>query len=736
MSSATCEMLPRNKVARRRCAKACWSCKRRKERCDSNRPCGRCVLRGLGDRCGSVDMSHTMNDPVVGDLDNYFDIDSNGRSSQSPRSSGDRQTTQYAEVVSADIGDSNSSGPPLGTTPLNSHAARLIPNGQGEFTFIGDAANLTFLQTIRQLFCQSVGSCEFTDDLFRHILVEAPSPGRKNWMSEAARSPPPIPTVEETVHFLDWYCRATNCILNVFNEADLRKILLEWQQKTPECRNDDPMGPVFFLVLAVGAQASPRDFDTTAERYFGYGAYLTATSGLMDTVGILTVMANLLVTMYLLGASRREAAYLAFGSVVRATYALGIHRRDINELLGQEQYTTRERLWKVTRVLDAFMGASLGRPPSTTETRDTQAAVDYSPSSDLCSIFETILTQVYSNCTVSADVLRGISSRHRTWATRFSSGLAVDDIQPNLSIKTSEGKLVPNIGLYHLKEAYYWAIMLLTRPFLVDIAATRMEQSEDCTDPRPLMDTSSPNYIMAHACVDSAIRTVDLLRVLDSSEGVPKRLPFVVNSLFHSALVLGLAELGGLDHALPVRKCLVDAQRLLSRFSRHDTVAQRDLLVVESLHDACVLHAEKRTQQTMAKSSARIGGLFGAIHEYSNRRSPVVEAGSGHPARHDAHMNEQTDSGQYDYIDEFIRTQMQGGDPDLLQNFSESNQQNMEVLPDFDGMSDLFISSTPATGSFNSHDDIMDAILNMRGDSISSGRAQHGARGSFHLSVS
>ncbi len=55
--------------------------------------------------------------------------------------------------------------------------------------------------------------------------------------------------------------------------------------------------------------------------------------------------------------------------------------------------------------------------------------------------------------------------------------------------------------------------------------------------------TSASNKVLAHACVDSAIRTIHLLEVLLDFEDIPKRLPFVVNSIFVAALILWWSHL-------------------------------------------------------------------------------------------------------------------------------------------------------------------------------------------------
>ncbi|KAH7259814.1 hypothetical protein B0J15DRAFT_581810, partial [Fusarium solani] len=566
--------MPTRKVKRserRRCAKACDNCKRRKERCDGCHPCGRCRT--------------------------------------STRSSADRglfpkSTTSPLRTICLRSAAAHSSSSPLlhGFNGLDithiPQVSRLIQDGHGKVMFIGDSANLAFLQIIRRLVRESLGPCQFAEDPLGHLLIET--------------TPPNQPEPADAQYLITWYLRATNCLLNLYDERELYQVWSRWIQAIDDGREPKAVSAILFLIFAIGAQACPDDRDDDAERYFNYGRFLTI-SGIMEEPGLSTVRANILITMYLLAASRRNAAFMYLGTAVRAAYALGIHRRDINALFDLADYTAREKLWKALRILDLFMSASLGRPPSTHETRDTSAKANYSACNDLCAIFEDILTDVYSKRMVSTDILERITEHHRQWTNKFLTGLAVDDIQPTQFIEVDGGRTIPNIGLFHLKEAYYWTIMLLARPFLIENVSRHLSKvaADDPLEAENGVAESSSDLVVTRACVDSAIRTVDLLRVLQTSEEVPKRLPVVVNSLFMAALVIGLAQLGDMSRLFPLEKSLSCARALLAIFGRHDAVASRNLAIVDNLQTACSLYLEKMESRRMERQSILVGGLFG-----------------------------------------------------------------------------------------------------------------------------
>lgn len=506
--------------------------------------------------------------------------------------------------------------------------ARLLQDERGTFMFIGDAANLSFLQTIRRLASRWSWASVFSDDPDRHLMVEETPVGQPNWIVEIMKQPPPRPSPTEAQYLLKWYTVSTGCVVNLFDKTQLYDSLTTWLKNTQDGVEQDPMSAIYYLVLAIGAQTGPEDLDELSERFFNYGRFLTM-SDVMEDISVVTAQANILITTFLLGASRRNAAFVYLGAAVRTAHVLGLHRSDVNAFFGQAQYAVRERVWKVLRVLDLFLSISLGRPPSTSETRDTKADTNYSATNDLCAIFEAIVTQVYSKQIVSPGAVEYISRHHRQWTTKLDKGLAADDIRPGEFVDTAHGSKVPNIGLYHVKEAYYWTIMLVARPFLVNSIAKSMSRVNTHQEDRATTP-SYPGQVLVHACVDSAIRTVDLLSGLTMTEEIPKRLPFVVNSLFIAGLVLGLAQFGDLDRMFPLEHGLSGVHKLLALFSRHDAVAKRNLEIVENLQAVCHAYLGHRARQKMARHSLLIGGLFGTVDINPGAQNMSTRGPTGH----------------------------------------------------------------------------------------------------------
>ncbi|KAJ9157980.1 Zinc c6 transcription factor [Pleurostoma richardsiae] len=755
--------MPSRKVKqseRRRCPQACRNCKRRKERCDGRQPCSRCICRGVHHDCSFSHPVETV--PPEGSTSlaspsSVASLDSapRGRTSQAysdwrrlPRSTSPHDMSIDIEgpvPAAATVGvqhhrRSPQVFPAARPAPVP-HLSRLIQAGKGNLVFIGDSANLCFLQTIRRLIRQSLGACAFSDDPLRHLLVEAAPSGRPSWVAGAVEQPPPPPVPTDAANLLRWFLSATHCVLNLFDEAELKDNLSRWlqehQQKqrpqvTPPSSSDgtrvmpivsnterDAMDAIFFLIFAIGAQTGPEDQDELAEQYFNYGRYLTM-PWTMEEPSISAIQAYVLITMFLLGASRRNAAFMHLGVAVRAAYAMGIHRAQVNAIFDHAEYITRERLWKVLRILDTFMSASMGRPPSTIETRDTKLDENYSASNDLCAIFEAILTDVYSKRMVSTDVLERISAHHRLWAARFTSGLATDGIQPE-AYKEVDGVKEPNIGLCHLKEAYYWTIMLISQPFLIENVSRRISSTTGQATPH---DVSSPSHapsdqVLTYACVNSAIRTLDLLRSLLSVTRVPKRLPFVVNSVFVSALVLGLAQFGDLDRVFPLDKNVAVAHQLLALFSSHDAVAQRYLIIVTNMQAACDSYVEKRARSKMERHSMLIGGLFGIVDEGRDKSHPLYtaapesdsqSAAAGQPSNDEPRRSEIDLTPPVTDTEESINMGLGStvfsaparADLNAFMDFGDDN--SMQMLSDMSGLTDMIFSMSPRTLSFDSFD--------------------------------
>ncbi|KAF4982272.1 hypothetical protein FZEAL_2058 [Fusarium zealandicum] len=601
---------------RRRCAEACDNCKRRKQRCDGRRPCARCVKRGLKLDCQGSSTPRTLTGRrlVASSLPSPDpERLSNETAHATPDTVGQASVSGTSGLAASEeiyAGDGQSSLQLLSNTLPERlpRMSRLVQDTKGEYMFVGDSATLSFLQNIRRFVRRSIGDCPLVNDPLRHLIVEASPETRRGWILSSARNPPPKQTAEEVEYLQKWYMQSANCVLLLFDQEELGYGIRKWLEDGEDTA--DPTSSVYYLVLAIGAQTGPEDKDELAETLFNYGRYLTVET-LMEDPGIITIQAFCLIAMYLLGGSRRNAAFMYLGMGVRAAYAIGLHRQDISSLFPPAECRTRERLWKAIRILDLFMSASLGRPPSTSELRDTAKCQDYSACNDLSMIFESILSDVYAKRMISPEVLERISKHLRRWTAHCPDGLALDGIQPDEFIDDHAGGKQPNIGLVHLKQTGYWTVMLLSLPFLHKAVSQHVEANGEG---EKRVSPSSSNQVLVHSCLESAVRTVDILQVFLKAETIPKRLPFVVNSAFVSGLVLGAAVFGDFDSSFPLQKSLCAVRHVLERLSQHDAVAKRHLMILDHLQGACDTYMEIRARLRMERQGHLVNGLFGSIH--------------------------------------------------------------------------------------------------------------------------
>jgi hypothetical protein len=501
--------------------------------------------------------------------------------------------------------------------------ARLLRDGKGKFMYVGDSANLSFLQNIRRLVKSSIGDCSLTTDPLRHALVESmtttdPAPyGAHTGYNE------PKPNLSEAKELVQQYLAATSGVLDLFDPTDMVEHLSAWANDTS--KETDFTSSIYYLVLAIGAQVRPGDGgENLAEAYFTRGRHLVA-SNFMDDPSVFTIQSYALITMYMMIICRRNGAFMNLGIAVRAAYALGLHRSDISGLFEARERRTRERVWKSLRILDIFLSASLGRPPATSEVDGghvswTKPSRDYedihidglslSAMLRICFIFERILNEVYCRREVTAHLVESISQQYREWTLEFPGSLKVDGLEQGDG--SPFAKLHQKIGITHLKSSYYWSIILLTRPFLVFKISSHLKQKrKERVVEEPALH--SPTQTFADACVDSAVRSLEIVHELCQIPNIPKRLPMLVNSVFISTLVFGIACFGDFDKTFPVINGLNQAKKLLEGFARYDPLARRYRQITEYLHQAANEYIGRRDQEQMQQRRQDVSYIFGNI---------------------------------------------------------------------------------------------------------------------------
>lgn len=361
--------MPRPRVKdedRKRVARACDTCKRRKEKCDGNQPCLLCRRRNREGECVFTEgrfrasVSSTTSAPLS-ELYKTSSLQTNGDGVIDPvfRDNRERPETpsrnfdlrnSFASNTDAEIaieslltlsggGSGNRSaaktpinGPPQTNPGILPHApvpklARLLRDGHGKFIFVGDSSNLAFLQNIRRLVKSAIGHCGLTTDPLRHAMVEAhPEPIRR---SDAEIQNVLKPDVSEAKELVNFYLLASSGVLDLFDPEIITHDLCAWA-KDPSIEIETEFNSsIFYLVMAIGAQVRAVGHEEQAEIYFSRGRALVVSS-FMDDPSVQTIQSYALIAMYMLTTCRRNGAFMLMGIAVRAAYALGLHRSDIS----------------------------------------------------------------------------------------------------------------------------------------------------------------------------------------------------------------------------------------------------------------------------------------------------------------------------------------------------------------------------------------------------------------------
>lgn len=99
---------------------------------------------------------------------------------------------------------------------------------------------------------------------------------------------------------------------------------------------------VIYLVIALGAQARGSSLlDSRRAQSFYHHGRLIALQELTNDPTLETIQAFLLISMYMLGCSRRNGSYLNLGTAVSAAKSLGLHRREANAAYSKDEQQLR-----------------------------------------------------------------------------------------------------------------------------------------------------------------------------------------------------------------------------------------------------------------------------------------------------------------------------------------------------------------------------------------------------------
>ncbi|KAL3456972.1 fungal-specific transcription factor domain-containing protein [Aspergillus heterothallicus] len=543
--------MPRPKVSdkdRRRIAKACLHCQSTKQKCDGNTPCSACVRHRRSESCAYSD--HV-------------------------RSYGHRRRRRRPQkaALNSPLNDAE------GTIDI---AVPKLPQSlydtQGKVVYLGDCSALSFLQNIQEL-----------------IEREAQSPSNSIQTQEFEELPPDpderslsyTGNVQDLSELIKTFFTVTSGVLDMIEPTDAETLLDHWVHGTLNANRGSEA--VLYLILAYAAQAqSSTVLDRRrAHSFYHHGRHI-ALLHLTDDPSIETVQAFILISLYMLGCSRRNGAFLNLGIAISAAKALGLHRQETNRSFPASEARLRERLWATLRYHDLFFCAMMGRTSSTITTDCTVSPTplpatthNTSPTQESAmtlsahafSFMERTVNEIYTKRTVSMGVLKGLAQELRQ---------AIADLPAvftQAQSRISKEVLLRNANVLC---SYHFSMMLLTRPFVVASLRTHLSSNSN-TDNESVYGELTTNAL---SCIDAAIETVRILYHLLVSQALLSNMPLTVAWTFVSSLTICSAYFGQLGVVQANEEAIAQARQMLDHFAVSSPQARRYSGILAKLSDA------------------------------------------------------------------------------------------------------------------------------------------------------
>ncbi|OCT46039.1 putative Fungal specific transcription factor [Cladophialophora carrionii] len=554
--------MPRPKVRledRQRAVKACLPCKASKKRCDAQQPCSNCIRRRATSFCHYIDSGYVRH--------------TRKRSQPQPAESSACQD-EAVSTASEDLHFAVSkpleeiSGD-VDITPREARPSRgrMLLNSKGERVYIGEFASLTFLQFLRHTIKQQMGPSLFTENT------------RRNLMLEAANVNDTVTQFVEDVHqkaaLIEAYFAATNGIIDLFSRdevAALKHASNENEHKYVRAALD--------LMVSIGAQC--RAEDALDHRYastlFSRAQKAIMADGLEDP-SIDMVRCFLLMTFYMLGACRRNAAFMYLGIASQASSALGLHVTEQYRHFSVEDQIVRLRTLRSLRVLDVTYCSILGRPYSTVAISAENTAIamlrlppvtnrdsTLQASFEVCSIIAEITPMLDFKGSISLSTAEGFLKRLRDWSAALPADMRHFNRSADESLTPEEQERT--IGNIHVSCTYYFAVMLVTRPFLITYLMAHMSNGASP------VTTGTEIAELAQACIDSAILMANMCNEALQSDILFKQMCILKAWIFAAGLVLGFSMFAQGDSRFDMDDSFSNAREVLRSLSAESPQAE------------------------------------------------------------------------------------------------------------------------------------------------------------------
>lgn len=576
--------MPRPKVHpdnRQRVVKACIQCKSSKRKCDNALPCGHCLKRDWECRFPEANEVDGSGDAVA--IDKPDSRQNEGRKRYTVERTHTSVSRNQGEVENSISPAAISSQSTSKAETINTARPRMLANTRGERVFIGPSASLSFLQFLRETVRQSIGASEFSDYRNSHDrMLEA----------DLNLSDSPDQGAETALHkqqqYLENYFLATAGVIEPFTRQEACDLFAHVS------RSSTTLTAQALLIVAIGAQNMPLSKnDAIVEKSSVSRSQHIAFQTMLEDPSLEMIQIFTLLSFYMLGACRRNAAFMYLGVAARAAHALGLHHPAAYNALPEAKVRARLRSWKSLVTLDQIVASILGRAPATSPSRNeeslalndvsvggTDASVELGTTFRLCVTIDAILNDYYDAKMMRVEVAEMHLRSLRSWSDSLPAELKLGG-----SSKADKGQ-AQQLSSLQTCCCYYFAVMLVTRPFLISSltqdSPARSEVMDDALAEADAADIDG----LATACLNAAIFMAQHGAQLLQDDLLLENMCLLKAWTFAAGLVLGFQLFAGKGIDEEIEDAFISIRDILRRFSSRSPQAAHYLDILNQLATA------------------------------------------------------------------------------------------------------------------------------------------------------
>ncbi|PYH84598.1 hypothetical protein BO82DRAFT_381401 [Aspergillus uvarum CBS 121591] len=621
--------MPRPKVRpenRQRACRACIACKASKIRCDARDPCGSCLRRDRGSSCvySGVDRRRK-------NLKNLRNVTFVPKPSSALVNA---RPTCSASPDALDVPTEHPSAVEQASVALNpsGESVAYTATDQGSGSYVSNTAGQGY-----------IGSVPFTEDAVHHVAVDT--------QNSDGDSLTHVVSFDERCSLLESYFEATSGILDLFSANELEELWVEdphFRQNTlsGSSRVSTDLKAIFDLVFAIGAQTrgSGNTCLQLANSYF-LRARATAFDGMLITQTLDTVRLFTLLTFYTLGTCNRNAASIFLSIATKAAVILNLQDAENCQKLPEEVIRARIRIRDSVQNLDTLTSFIFGRPrnlPAIYHESTESAQIDtkggrclpprFAAMVKVCGLLDRIVDTLGKNSNIlnvpaAEELLKQLRQWSRDLPRHIRQFPATSDL--NLTLQPADNEAF--LGSLHISGAHYFAVLLITRPFLVAYLMSRLrgKAPDDLIgDPDEASDIRMKNSEvsrLAQVCVSSAIEMVEMCENSKHRRYTFGNFCFLEAWVFGAGLVLGFSMFAG-EPRKDIDRAFDYAQSILREIGTKSPQAQLYHNILDAFVEAIKKYKQRVTDERNYTVQYYMDRVL--ISEASPAESSIGEEGS------------------------------------------------------------------------------------------------------------